>query len=74
MDSWGVGVGVCGSLMDGGKERGGATISWWSAWGERCVIGLWGLEAEAIGGAGGRRRDEHERENGRCKWGQGEKG
>ena len=40
--------------MDG-EERGGGTISWWSAWGERCMIGSRGLEAEVIGGAGGLR-------------------
>lgn len=55
----------------GWGERGeGATISWWSAWGERAVIGFRGLEAEVIGGAGG----AGARGNGRWKWGQGEKG
>lgn len=42
----------CGGV-DGGERGEGATISWWSAWGERAVIGLRGLEAEVIGGAGG---------------------
>lgn len=44
MDSWGV-VWECGNLVvDGGKRerRGVEIISWWSAWGERCVIGFWG--------------------------------
>lgn len=53
-----------------GEERGGATISWWSAWGERVVIGFRGLEAEAIGGGAG----ECERENGKMEMGPRRKG
>lgn len=73
MDSWGcvgVGVWVSGSLVDGGTRGEGRTISWWSAWGERAVIGLRGLEAEVTGGGAG----ERERENGKMEMGPRRKG
>lgn len=67
--SWVLG---CGreSVVDGGME-GGAIISWWSAWGERAVIGFQGLEVEAtLGEQGGQWKMEY----GIWLWDQGEKG